>query len=408
MKRSAAIGLLAAVGAVAASWLLGFFSEYQNPLFGGLAVGTMAVVALILHFNNRSSDGDWMAISTENTDPPAAIWLGEEAYEEDIHPPEENLDLREGEVHATDARYAFGFWFASVLLIAVLAAFGVGIDALVWGPRNLAASGVERADDPSLIGAGRAPEAANGEGQQEADETDASSDGESAERPEEAENRDEKGSAPGTGETIALVDSAPDRPGRNPDLGLEDEINGYLESIRAETRASVSGQVVRLRGCAQESGVAEHRTAIRRIHPEVAEIIDETAPILREGNLVDALLDQPVTVLFDYFQATVQESSIGALGVVASFLSDEPNRSITIEVGGHTDTAGKPHQNQRLSQARADEVVRLLVEEFGVSPHRLTAVGFGDSQPLSGTDGKDARNRRIEFVVLSGYECLSE
>lgn len=72
----------------------------------------------------------------------------------------------------------------------------------------------------------------------------------------------------------------------------------------------------------------------------------------------------------------------------------------SLEVGGHTDADGNSATNKRLSQQRADAVVDYLVT-LGIDETRLTAVGYGDSQPIASnqtTAGK-AKNRRIEFKV---------
>ena len=73
-----------------------------------------------------------------------------------------------------------------------------------------------------------------------------------------------------------------------------------------------------------------------------------------------------------------------------------------MRVDGHADrqqlTRGQFPSNWELSAQRAINVVKLLVDE-GVPANRLAATGFGEFQPLDGTDGPAsyARNRRIEL-----------
>ncbi len=73
-----------------------------------------------------------------------------------------------------------------------------------------------------------------------------------------------------------------------------------------------------------------------------------------------------------------------------------------LRVDGHADrqpiSRGAFSSNWELSSQRAINVVKLLVDE-GVPPGRLAATGFGEFQPLDGTDGPQsfARNRRIEL-----------
>lgn len=71
-----------------------------------------------------------------------------------------------------------------------------------------------------------------------------------------------------------------------------------------------------------------------------------------------------------------------------------------IEIQGHTDSTGKPDFNLRLSQARAESVQRRLVEA-GVAAARLSAKGYGDSEPLvpNITAKGRAKNRRVQFIL---------
>ena len=72
-----------------------------------------------------------------------------------------------------------------------------------------------------------------------------------------------------------------------------------------------------------------------------------------------------------------------------------------IEIGGHTDDQGTDENNLALSQRRAESVMEFFVRN-GVKLGRLSAVGYGESQPLvdNRTAADRARNRRIEFRVL--------
>ncbi len=72
-----------------------------------------------------------------------------------------------------------------------------------------------------------------------------------------------------------------------------------------------------------------------------------------------------------------------------------------IEIGGHTDASGDPASHDPLSQARA-ESVRVVLVENGVAPEMLVAKGYGASKPVASNDTPDGRfqNRRIEFVVI--------
>lgn len=72
-----------------------------------------------------------------------------------------------------------------------------------------------------------------------------------------------------------------------------------------------------------------------------------------------------------------------------------------VRIEGHTDSVGDAGANQRLSEARAAAVRDALVGR-GLAAERLSAVGFGDSQPRADntTEAGRAVNRRIEFKAV--------
>jgi outer membrane protein OmpA-like peptidoglycan-associated protein len=72
-----------------------------------------------------------------------------------------------------------------------------------------------------------------------------------------------------------------------------------------------------------------------------------------------------------------------------------------LEVGGHTDSVGNPEQNLRLSRRRAQAVVEYLIAQ-GVEGKRLSAVGYGSTNPIAPNGTKEGRfaNRRVEFKML--------
>jgi outer membrane protein OmpA-like peptidoglycan-associated protein len=71
-----------------------------------------------------------------------------------------------------------------------------------------------------------------------------------------------------------------------------------------------------------------------------------------------------------------------------------------VEVQGHTDNRGGPAVNMKLSQQRAESVVRWLVQH-GVASERLTAKGYGSTRPVAPniTAYNRARNRRVQFKI---------
>jgi outer membrane protein OmpA-like peptidoglycan-associated protein len=66
-------------------------------------------------------------------------------------------------------------------------------------------------------------------------------------------------------------------------------------------------------------------------------------------------------------------------------------------VEGHTDARGATDYNQRLSEERAAAVYAYLVGK-GIDPQRLSAAGYGEGNPMPGSDPMDGRNRRVQIV----------
>jgi OOP family OmpA-OmpF porin len=71
-----------------------------------------------------------------------------------------------------------------------------------------------------------------------------------------------------------------------------------------------------------------------------------------------------------------------------------------LEIAGHTDAQGSEGGNKALSQARA-EAVLLALQGRRVDISGMTAVGYGESNPIAdnGTEEGREANRRIEFVL---------
>ncbi len=81
---------------------------------------------------------------------------------------------------------------------------------------------------------------------------------------------------------------------------------------------------------------------------------------------------------------------------VADVLASEP--SLNVEIQGYTDNRGSLSFNTKLSQARAKAVMNFLIER-GISANRLTATGYGPSDPVDSNDTARGRanNRRVEL-----------
>jgi len=105
-------------------------------------------------------------------------------------------------------------------------------------------------------------------------------------------------------------------------------------------------------------------------------------------------------IFFETGKATLKPESFPQLDQVVTFL--ESNRSISMEISGHTDNTGSLKTNTELSQDRAQAVVDYLVDK-GLDKSMLDAKGYAFSQPIAPNDTPEgrAKNRRVEFKILS-------
>lgn len=103
---------------------------------------------------------------------------------------------------------------------------------------------------------------------------------------------------------------------------------------------------------------------------------------------------------FEFNSYIIKQESKPILDNVVFYLNKYPR--VNIEVDGHTDYVGSDAANMTLSYNRAKAVCKYLTDH-GISSSRLTYKGYGESAPVATNktvEGR-ARNRRIEFIILS-------
>lgn len=104
-------------------------------------------------------------------------------------------------------------------------------------------------------------------------------------------------------------------------------------------------------------------------------------------------------VLFDTAKASLKAESAEVVATIAEYLGNHADQSFYVV--GHTDSQGAFDFNMKLSQDRADTVVRTLVQEHGVAVARLQPVGVGPVSPMMSNSSEKGRteNRRVELVL---------
>ena len=126
---------------------------------------------------------------------------------------------------------------------------------------------------------------------------------------------------------------------------------------------------------------------------------------IKRGDAIPYLLH----IYYDFNMATIRAEAREDLDGLYAMLTDNPN--VIIEIGSHTDARGTDDYNMRLSQRRAEAVVRYL-EQRGIERDRLVARGYGETVPVNNcnndipcSEREHQFNRRTEFRVLGCSDC---
>lgn len=117
--------------------------------------------------------------------------------------------------------------------------------------------------------------------------------------------------------------------------------------------------------------------------------------ILTPSNI--AIIDQ---VQFETGKADLKPVSFPVLDDVIRVMNENPQIEV-VQVEGHTDATGSADLNRKLSQSRAESVVKYMVGK-GIANGRLEPKGFGPDMPIADNDAPDGReaNRRVEFNII--------
>ncbi len=105
-------------------------------------------------------------------------------------------------------------------------------------------------------------------------------------------------------------------------------------------------------------------------------------------------------ILFGSNSSSLTPAAAGNIDELATTLQKYADTNITID--GHTDSSGSDAINKPLSQRRAQAVANELTAK-GVETSRITATGYGSSQPVgdNATAAGKAANRRVEVAIFA-------
>jgi outer membrane protein OmpA-like peptidoglycan-associated protein len=78
------------------------------------------------------------------------------------------------------------------------------------------------------------------------------------------------------------------------------------------------------------------------------------------------------------------------------------DKSVYLEIEGHTDNIGSEDYNEHLGELRAEAVRNYLAEKAGIPLHVMNVISFGESKPVAANNTAEgrAKNRRVVVRVL--------
>jgi outer membrane protein OmpA-like peptidoglycan-associated protein len=121
----------------------------------------------------------------------------------------------------------------------------------------------------------------------------------------------------------------------------------------------------------------------------------------RISALDDFVVQDTMAINFRVNSAVLSRDAKAQLDSVAT--KAQSAKGYVIEISGYTDSSGSLDKNRRLSQQRADSVVRYLVENHQIPLRRIiTPYGYGESQAIADNRTRSGReaNRRVEVKIL--------
>lgn len=110
-------------------------------------------------------------------------------------------------------------------------------------------------------------------------------------------------------------------------------------------------------------------------------------------------------VEFESGKSSLTEDSYSELEELTEYM--KLKEGLVVEIAGHTDDVGDEESNMKLSEARANTVRNYLISK-GISPGRVIAKGYGESQPIAPNSSAEGRQRNRRTEVRIGEEVNGE
>lgn len=175
--------------------------------------------------------------------------------------------------------------------------------------------------------------------------------------------------------------------------GVEKQVEENQQAIR-KTDARVTETQERV-------GKNEQATAAASKTAQEALVRAQEAGKLAEGKFLYESVLTDDKVRFGFNAAELSPEAKAALDEFAAKLAAD-NKSVYLEIQGHTDSVGRDEYNEELGLERAEAVRNYLSRSHKFPLHRMNIISYGESEPVADNSTREGRgqNRRVVLVVL--------
>lgn len=195
----------------------------------------------------------------------------------------------------------------------------------------------------------------------------------------------------------------------NTDIANLNNQNGQLGQQTASQKNQLSKTKEELQ--VQQQRLQRLQALLEQQRAQAKELKDKMAEALKGFNSNDLTVIQKngkvyvslsENLLFPSGSAVVNPKGIDALSKLAAVLN--LNMDVSVNIEGHTDSIpirGRYKDNWDLSTARANAIVRVLVDNYKVDPVRVIASGHSYFDPVNSNSSAEGRagNRRTEIIL---------
>jgi outer membrane protein OmpA-like peptidoglycan-associated protein len=170
----------------------------------------------------------------------------------------------------------------------------------------------------------------------------------------------------------------------------EDYVDKHVAAVDAKTQAT-------------QSQVDQHQVHLTQLDQTTQDALNraEAAGKLAEGKFLYSMVLSDDSVKFPVDSSKLSPEAQQRLQDFVDKLKND-NRSVYLEIQGHTDSAGPPSLNDRLGEERA-ETVRVFMNQHGVALNRMNTISYGEKDPVASNKTRvgRAQNRRVLLIVMA-------